>query len=65
MFMPMSGGIRLAITDSSGLACGQRGRWVTPTEQAYADAGSYGVYYQAACAGGDPYACRAREVALN
>lgn len=38
---------------------------MTPGEQAYADAGNYGVYYQAACAGGDPYACRAREVAMN
>ncbi len=55
----------LNFTDSKGLACDQRGCWVTPVEQAYADTGNYGLYYQAACAGGDPYACRAREVALN
>ncbi|WP_295575122.1 RHS repeat-associated core domain-containing protein [uncultured Stenotrophomonas sp.] len=59
------GGNPISFTDSSGLARDQRGCWVTPTEQIYVDAGNYGVYFQTACAGGDSYACRAREVALN
>ncbi|HLM52257.1 MAG TPA: RHS repeat-associated core domain-containing protein [Pseudoxanthomonas sp.] len=53
------------LTDRLGLACDQRGCWVTPAEQGYADAGNYSLYYQAACTGGDPYACRAGEVAAN
>lgn len=59
------GGNPVNFTDSSGLACDQRGCWVTATEQAYANTGNYGAYYQAACAGGDAYACRAREVSMN
>ncbi|WP_318526844.1 RHS repeat-associated core domain-containing protein [Xanthomonas sacchari] len=55
----------ISLTDSTRLACDQRGCWVTPVEQAYANSGNYGLYYQAACTGGDLYACRAREVALN
>jgi RHS repeat-associated protein len=58
-------GSPLSLSDRKGLACDQRGCWVTPAEQACADAGNYGLYYQAACTGGDLYACRAREVALN
>lgn len=59
------GGNPISFTDSRGLACDPRGCWVTPAEQGYANTGNYGLYYQAACEGGDPYACRARQVALN
>ena len=59
------GGNPVSFTDSTGLACDQRGCWVTPTEQAYADAGNWSLYYQAAAAGGDKYAARAFEVASN
>ena len=47
------------------MACDQQGCWVTPAEQGYANAGNCSLYYQAACSGGDPYACRAGEVAAN
>ena len=53
------------LTDRMGLACDQRGCWNTSTELAYANAGNYGVYYQAACSGGDSYACAARVVATG
>lgn len=55
----------ISFTDRLGLACDQRGCWVTPAEQAYANAGNYSLYYQAACSGGDLYACRAGQVAAN
>lgn len=55
----------LVYTDRTGLACDQTGCWVTSAKQGYANAGNWGLYYQAACSGGDPYACRAREVASN
>ncbi|WP_177229299.1 RHS repeat protein [Dyella sp. OK004] len=51
--------------DPLGLACNVRGCWNTPQEVAFAAAGDYRSYYRAACAGGDPYACRAGEVAAN
>lgn len=53
------------LTDRFGLACDQRGCWNTPAELGYANAGNYGVYYQAACSGGDSYACAARVVATG
>jgi RHS repeat-associated protein len=59
------GGNPINLTDSGGLACDQRGCWVTPVEQAYADAGNYTAYYQTACSNRDRYACRAGEVAAN
>nr|WP_242108182.1 RHS repeat-associated core domain-containing protein [Luteimonas aquatica] len=55
----------VSFTDRLGLACDQRGCWVTPAEQGYANTGNYSLYYQAACSGGDKYACRAGEVAAN
>lgn len=55
----------IGFTDRLGLACDQRGCWVTPAEQGYANTGNYNLYYQAACSGGDPYACRAGQVAGN
>lgn len=55
----------MTYTDRLGLACDQRGCWVTGSEQAYADAGDWQMYYQTACNGGDRYACRAGEVAGN
>ncbi|WP_266169712.1 RHS repeat-associated core domain-containing protein [Dyella subtropica] len=51
--------------DPLGLACNVRGCWNTPQETAFAAAGDYRSYYRAACAGHDPYACRAGEVAAN
>ncbi|MCZ8319903.1 MAG: RHS repeat-associated core domain-containing protein, partial [Silanimonas sp.] len=55
----------LVANDPLGLACNAQGCWVTPTELAYALSGNYGLYYQAACSGGDAYACRAREVSMG
>jgi RHS repeat-associated protein len=52
-------------TDRRGLACDQRGCWTTPDEQQAATVGNWSGYYALACAGGDPYACRAGEVASN
>jgi RHS repeat-associated protein len=52
-------------TDPFGLACNGQGCWVTPAEMALAQAGDYIGYYDMACRGGDPYACRAAEVAAN
>lgn len=59
------GGNPVNLTDRIGLACDQRGCWNTSTELAYANAGNYGIYYQAACSGGDSYACAARMVATG
>ena len=53
------------LTDRLGLACDQRGCWNTRSELGYANAGNYGLYYKAACAGGDSYACAARVVATG
>ena len=58
-----AGGNPISITDRMGLACDQRGCWVTPQERRWADNGDWDIYYKTACAGGDPYACRAFEVA--
>ena len=55
----------VSFTDSMGLDCDQRGCWVTPAEQAFANAGNYSSYYQASCSGGDMYACEAGQVAAN
>lgn len=52
-------------TDSLGMACNVRGCWNTPDELASAGIGDYAGYYAKACAGGDPYACRAGEVATD
>lgn len=52
-------------TDPSGLACNDLGCWNTPAELGYANAGNYGLYYQAACSGGDSYACAARVIATG
>jgi RHS repeat-associated protein len=51
--------------DPLGLACNANGCWNTAAEAGYAKAGNYSVYYQAACQGGDLYACRAGEVAAD
>lgn len=59
------GGNPISRTDPLGLACNGQGCWVTPAEQAYANAGNYSLYYQAAASGGDNYARRAGEVAAN
>lgn len=58
-------GAPLDRVDSLGLACNGLGCWNTPAERGYALAGNYSLYYQSACAGGDPYACRAGQVAQN
>ncbi|WP_279363246.1 RHS repeat-associated core domain-containing protein [Xanthomonas sacchari] len=52
-------------TDRFGLACDQRGCWNTPEELNASNSGNWSAYYALACAGGDPYACRAGEVAAN
>ncbi len=59
------GGNPISQTDPRGLACNGKGCWPTDEERALAQAGNYSAYYALACAGGDPYACRAREVADN
>lgn len=59
------GGNPLVRADPTGLACNGIGCWNTAAERGYASAGNYSLYYQAACAGGDRYACRAGEVAAN
>lgn len=59
------GGNPMKWTDRRGLACDQRGCWNTPEERQAAAAGNWNGYYGLACAGGDPYACRAGEVASN
>lgn len=59
------GGNPISRTDPLGLACNGLGCWNTPAELGYANAGNYGIYYQAACAGGDSYACAARVVATG
>lgn len=38
---------------------------MTPAKQAYANAGNWIAYYQAACSGGDNYTCSAASVAHN
>ncbi|HCP65793.1 MAG TPA: hypothetical protein DIU09_14545, partial [Hyphomonadaceae bacterium] len=55
----------LRYADPLGLKCNSRGCWLTPQEKALAASGDYEAYYSEACAGGDIYACRAREVATN
>lgn len=52
-------------TDRLGLACDDRGCWNTPEEAAAIAANDPYSYYSLACKGGDPYACRAYEVATN
>ncbi|MDQ2702091.1 MAG: hypothetical protein M3Y70_04600 [Pseudomonadota bacterium] len=59
------GGNPVSRTDPLGLRCNGLGCWNTPTELGYANTGNYGLYYQAACAGGDSYACAARVVATG
>ena len=59
------GGNPMKWTDRHGLACDQRGCWNTPQEEQAAAAGNWHSYYDLACAAGDPYACRAGEVASN
>lgn len=59
------GGNPISRIDPRGLDCNGQGCWVTPTEQAYANSGNYGLYYQASCSGGDMYACAAGNVAAN
>ncbi|WP_345786052.1 RHS repeat-associated core domain-containing protein [Dyella sp.] len=51
--------------DYLGLACNARGCWNTDEETAYANSGDYRDYYATACSNGDPYACRAGEVATD
>ncbi|MBV8659594.1 MAG: RHS domain-containing protein [Burkholderiales bacterium] len=51
--------------DPTGLKCNASGCWLAPDEKAFADAGNYMGYYGAACAGGDSYACAAKDVAGN
>jgi RHS repeat-associated protein len=59
------GGNPISRTDPLGLACNGLGCWNTPAELGYANAGNYSLYYQAACSGGDSYACAARMVATG
>lgn len=59
------GGNPISRTDPLGLECNGQGCWNTPSELAYANSGNYGLYYQAACSGGDSYACAARMVATG
>lgn len=59
------GGNPISRTDPLGLACNGLGCWNTPAELGYANTGNYGLYYQAACAGGDSYACAARTVSTG
>jgi RHS repeat-associated protein len=49
--------------DSFGLACNSQGCFPTQGETNAANSGDWATYYDLACAGGDPYACRAGEVA--
>jgi len=51
--------------DVFGLACNARGCWNTAQEKALYDIEDYAGYYATACAGHDPYACRAGEVSTN
>jgi len=55
----------MRLTDKTGLACDQRGCWNTAEETAMIAADNPLGYYELACKGGDPYACRAYEVATN
>ncbi|MFD0668894.1 RHS repeat-associated core domain-containing protein [Ramlibacter sp. MAHUQ-53] len=59
------GGSPTSRTDPMGLRCNGSGCWTTPAESALAMTGNYAAYYQAACAGGDSYACFAGHVAAN
>ena len=59
------GGNPVMRSDPSGLACNGSGCWTTANERSYANSGNYSLYYQAACAGGDSYACSAGNVAAN
>jgi RHS repeat-associated protein len=61
-----AGGNPVSNYDPSGLRCvGDIGCWTTPNERNLLNGGSYLGYYQAACAGGDAYACFARHMAAN
>ena len=51
--------------DVVGLACNASGCWNTAQEQALYEIDDYAGYYATACAGGDPYACRAGEVSTD
>jgi RHS repeat-associated protein len=63
------GGDPVMRMDPFGLACkgvgAGLGCWLTPSEKAYAATGNYSLYYQAACSGGDSYACSAGLVAVD
>jgi len=59
------GGNPLVRFDSFGLACNSKGCYPTEGERQAANAGDWAQYYNLACAGGDPYACNAGEVAAN
>ena len=59
------GGNPITRIDRFGLMCNGLGCWNTPQEQADAAAGNYSAYYHDACAGGDPYACSAGDVAAD
>ena len=59
------GGNPISYIDPIGLKCNASGCWLTPNEKSLADAGNYIDYYDAACTGGDSYACAAKDVAGN
>ena len=55
----------LSRTDPTGLMCNGQGCWNTAQERGYGRSGDWKNYYATACANGDPYACRAGNVANN
>jgi uncharacterized protein RhaS with RHS repeats len=59
------GGNPISRVDPHGLACNGLGCWNTSVELAYANSGNPYLYYQAACAGGDSYACAGYKVATG
>jgi RHS repeat-associated protein len=59
------GGNPVSHTDLLGLRCDGTGCWTTPQERQILNRGNYLGYYQAACSGGDKYACFAQHVANN
>ena len=52
-------------TDPFGLRCNGTGCWTTPGERNFLNKGDYLGYYQAACSGGDAYACYAQHIAAD
>jgi len=51
--------------DPLGLRCNGKGCWTTAGERSFLNKGDYLGYYQAACSGGDAYACFAQHIAAD